>query len=554
MLKKQLGSALIIVLLMTLIVVGAVIAMVSNTMVLSRKGTGYERMAYADLLSADAGLNTFSPRVSMKKYTGRVDDIDCFVQGTRAANNTSAGTCNYTAQIPNYTLPNGASVAVRVVGVYSAQSTITVQATSTMNGVSKSLLQDFQVTRPPTTNLSIPAALTSFPSIDLGGNGQLLGAPGTSGGINTTDNGIIPGLTRLTSNFNYSSSPVVAVANDAYVTTGSFLRINGYTMQVTGRAAGYSSTNRVYSVTQVPGGVPKNGTPSGSGSSLSGDSVDLVQFAVRSAPQSVTTSTARIPISDPTGFFVNDVIYFRSGTTMYSAQVTNRGYTTDGDLNSGYLDIMYPATAVGKSLTGTTAATSSAVSAINIGTGISRYVPGASSAGAIGGGGSSTLLPSGAPGNTNILSGENLFKQTFSGKSKRDVYNLANRYDVAPSPVPDQVNWVGPAGNYGTTSTSYSLTSGYLCGTGILIVTGSLTLNGTCNAGFTGLLYVMGDLSNQGNSNIRGAVVVEGQVISAGTKVKGTMNITYDPAVFLERGRHLAQTSINPVTATWRQQ
>ncbi|GEM49129.1 hypothetical protein [Deinococcus cellulosilyticus] len=550
---KTAGSSLIIVLLMSLIIMGSVIALISSTSLLTRKGSGYEKLAYSNLLGADAGINSFAARVQLKKYTGKVDNIDCFVQGTRASNNTSAGTCTYTAQLPSYSLSNGNTVQVEVVAINNTASSITVRSTSTTSdGTSKVVLQDFLVTRPPTTNISIPAALTSNPSIDLGGNGKIYGAPydksSNSSVLSSANNGILPGLTTLTTGFNHNSSPTITVADDSYLDTGSFVRVNGYTMQVTGKASGYTSTNRKYNVTQVPGGVVANGTPS----ATSGSTVDLVQFAVRSAPTSVTSTTARIPISDPTGFYVNDVIYFRSGSTMYSAQVTARGYTNDADLTSGYLDIKYPATAVGSTMTGTTAASASAVTAINIGTGISRYVPGASSAGSISGTGSSDLFPSGAAHNSSILSGSSLFSQTFSGKTKQDVYDLSTRYDLPPAMVLDQVNWVGPSGSATTNSNSYSIND--LCGTGILIITGNLTLNGTCNSGFTGLLYVMGDFSNQGNSTINGAVVVEGQVYTSGTKVKGTMTINYDPNVFLQRGRHLAVSRISAVTATWRQQ
>lgn len=564
--NKTAGSSLIIVMLVSVIVIGSVIALISNTAGLARKGSGYERMAYSAMLSADAGINSFQARIQLARYTGKAEDIDCYVQGSRAPGNSSAGACPSSMPSPGkitpYTLPNGDTVAVQVVGFYSTNNTITLQSTSTSKaGNKKVLLQDFRVVKPPTTNISIPAALTSHPSIDFGGNSKLYGAPGTTSGLSSTDNGIIPDLTRVSANFTVPSvgnTTTVAVTADTYLTTGSYLRINGYFYRVEGRANTYSTTNRNYTLKRIEG--PYTPSPLPSTNTPSNTPVDLVQFSTRSDASgtqpvvtNITSNSARVRLSDPTGFFIGDVVYFRVGTQMYSAQVKDLGYENPGDLTSGFLDIIYPATAVGSTLSGTVSANASILTTLKEGTGLSRYVPGASSAGAITGGGSSTMQPIAAPFNSNIRAGEALFMQTFGGKSKQMVYDLAQRYDLPPAQVLDQINWVGPTDGYATTNNNYSIND--LCGTGILIVTGNLTLNGTCSKGgnFTGLLYVMGDFRNQGNAIVKGAVVVEGQVLTAGTSAGGTMTINYDNRVFLERGRHLAITRVSPLKATWRQ-
>lgn len=563
--NKTAGSSLIIVMLVSVIVIGSVIALISNTAGLARKGSGYERMAYSSMLSADAGLNSFAPRIQLARYTGRTEDFDCYVQGTRAPGN-NIGICPLSMQPPGkltaYTLPNGDTVDVRVVGFYSSSNTITLQSTSTStSGNTKVLLEDFSVLKPPTTNLSIPAALTSFPNIDFGGNSKLYGAPGTSAGLSSTENGILPTLTNVGAGFTVpavGSTVTVQFNSDSYLTSGSYVRINGYFFRLQERASNYSSTARRYILKRVPGPY----TSSSSTNVTNNTAVDLVQFAVRSSAEGTTVTpvvaskdavSARIRVSDPTGFYVGDVIYFRINSLMYSAQVTALGYESPGNLTTGYLDIKYPATAVGSGLTGTSSVTAALLDSLQEGTGISRYVPGASSAGGITGGGSSTLLPSAAAFNTNIKGGEQLFMQTFSGKTKQNVYDLSQRYDLPPATVLDQVNWVGPVNQFTTNNNSYSIND--LCGTGILIVTGNLTLNGTCSKGgnFTGLLYVMGDFRNQGNAIVNGAVVVEGQVITSGTSAGGTMTINYDNRVFLERGRHLAVTRVTPLKATWRQ-
>lgn len=560
--NKTAGSSLIIVMLVSVIVIGSVIALISNTAGLARKGSGYERMAYSSMLSADAGINSFQARIQLARYTGKAEDIDCYVQGSRAPGNTGACPASMPApgKLTSYTLPNNDTIDVRVVGFYPTSNTITLQSTSTStSGNQKVLLQDFSVVKPPTTNLSIPAALTSFPNINFGGNSRLYGAPGTSAGLSLTENGIISDLTRVGANFTVPSvgnTVPVQLNSDTYITAGSYVRINGYFFRVQGRTSTYSETNRRYTLKRLQGPYASTSSTNVTNNTP----VDLVQFAVRSnadgtaaVASSITAISARIRVSDPTGFYEGDVIYFRVGTQMHSAQVTAMSYESQGDLTTGYLDIRFPPTAVGSALAGTTSVTAAILGALQEGTGISRYVPGASSAGGITGGGSSTLLPSAAPFNTNIRGGEQLFMQTFGGKTKQTVYDLSQRYDLPPATVLDQVNWVGPPNQYATNLNSYNIND--LCGTGILIITGNLTLNGTCARGgnFTGLLYVMGDFRNQGNAIVNGAVVVEGQVITSGTIAGGTMTINYDNRVFLERGQHLAITRVSPIKTTWRQ-
>ncbi|GGJ35746.1 hypothetical protein [Deinococcus roseus] len=554
MLQKTSGSTLIIVLLISLIIMGTLMATVSSTVVTARTGSATERLAYNSLLGAEAGINSFAARIQLSKYTGQISDIDCWVQGSRAPGNSSAGTCPYTAKLSSYTLGTN-SVAVSVVDYNASASSITVRSVGTSTATasnSKTVLQDFQVTKPPTTNLAIPAALTSYPSIQLTGGGALLGAPYASSGsgsqttysttLNAANNGVLTNFSTLTAAFNSGSSNVLTVnsADASYFAANSYIRVGGKYFKVT------SKSGSTLTVSQL--------TAQGSGNAnvASGGAVDLIQFAARGAATNVTSTTARIPISDPTGFYVNDVVYMTIGGVVYRAQVTGSGYTSSADLNSGYLDVKYTATSVGNTLG--TALTQTAAANLLEGTGISRYVPGASSAFGISAANNTSLFPSSAANNSNILSGENLFRQTFSGKSKQDVYNLSKIYSTVPtSLVPTEITWVGPTGNYATTSSSISLNNGYLCGDGILIITGSLTLNGTCNAGFTGLLYIMGDLSNQGQATIKGAVVVEGQVNTGGTKAAGGMNITYDSSIFLKRGQLLATVSVIPITATWRQ-
>lgn len=116
-----------------------------------------------------------------------------------------------------------------------------------------------------------------------------------------------------------------------------------------------------------------------------------------------------------------------------------------------------------------------------------------------------------------------------------------------------------------------------LCGAGVLIVRGNLTVNGTCSAGFSGVVYVMGDYDQQGNSVIKGSVIAEGatQIIAGtecvsippsetnpggndcDTKIAGTGQgsgkITFDRGALLAAGSLLKPPVLEPITGTWRQ-
>lgn len=104
-----------------------------------------------------------------------------------------------------------------------------------------------------------------------------------------------------------------------------------------------------------------------------------------------------------------------------------------------------------------------------------------------------------------------------------------------------------------------------ICGEGLLVVIGELTVNGSCDQGFRGLIYVAGDYDQQGNASISGSVVVEGQANIecnaedcwtniAGTQAKSQAGkIVFDPLV-LYRLRMAAAGSIlvTPEAGTWR--
>lgn len=72
--------------------------------------------------------------------------------------------------------------------------------------------------------------------------------------------------------------------------------------------------------------------------------------------------------------------------------------------------------------------------------------------------------------------------------------------------------------------------------------------------GFSGLIYVIGNLTNNGNSTINGSVVVEGNVTTVTTSLTGGMTIKYDPRAMLSSSRNLSPVTFSLQGSTWGQQ
>ena len=563
-----------IILLFTVLILTSIVITASISSLSSRITTSGERQSYQALLAAESGLNSFVVRVAAANYQGGLFGFPCWVQGstvTGADACTSPATRNI-AELQLEDTATGPRATIDILALDSANKTVTVRSTGSVPGnATKAVLLDYLVDRRPAANVAAPGALTSCPQIRIQGNSTITGygAPSTANNPPAANryNGTISAITtfsyfgtdpsdtsvRLTRSTSYPAT--INVADAALFTVGSFLKFGNSTFTVNEK----TGTNRLTispvpdSLTVPAGGISLNST------SPSPTQVDLVPVAIR-APVSLSGSGRRIPVNDPTGFFVQDVIYIvgpAPANITYAATIFDKGYTTVGDFTTGYIDVNLSVSAGHPALTpvpnvpNVVLLTPDVLNSLPIGTPVLRYVPSATSTNAVNTGGGSNTTPNIYGNNAVIQCGDALFQQIFS-ESKDTIRSRVTPTTTFPIPVTRGVHWV--VGNV-------DLTSGELCGTGIVIITGSLTFNGTCpatlnppNPGFRGVLYVMGNLSAQGNFKLEGAVIVEGVTRFTQTSVAGTNTITYDLRAILDSGRDLSPLTLQSVQGTWRQQ
>ena len=551
-----------IILLFTVLILTSIVITASISSLSSRITTSGDRQSYQALLAAESGLNSFVVRVAAANYQGGLFGFPCWVQGrpvTGADACTSPATRNI-AELQLEGTATGPRATIDILALNLANKTVTVRSTGSVPGnATKAVLLDYLVDRRPAANVAAPGALTSCPQIRIQGNSTITGygAPSTANNPPAANsyNGTLPNITTfryfgtnpsVTSGSLTQSTPYPAtinVADAALFTVGSFLKFGNSTFTVNEK----TGTNRL---TISP--VPDSSTVPAGGISLNSTSpVDLVPVAIR-APVSLSGSGWRIPVNDPTGFFVQDVIYIvgpAPANINYAATIFAKGYTTVGDFTTGYIDVNLSVSAGNPAVTlvpSVVPLTLSVLNTLPIGTPVLRYVPSATSPNAVNASNnaSNNATPSIYPNNAVIQCGDALFQQIFS-ESKDTIRSRVTPTTTFPIPVTRGVHWV--VGDV-------DLTSGELCGSGIVIITGSLTFNGTCTAGFRGVLYVMGDLSAQGNYNLAGAVVVEGVTRFTQTSVAGTNTITYDLRAILDSGRDLSPLTLQSVQGTWRQQ
>jgi hypothetical protein len=266
---------------------------------------------------------------------------------------------------------------------------------------------------------------------------------------------------------------------------------------------------------------------------LPGATVSLVPFAVKAYDPANSTLT----LSDARGLLEEQ--------TVRVAGVEARVRSVDLDTNRVRLEWRgTPPTAIPE------------------GTPLVPQILGAASAGSISTVGAGGISHGQAPGSPLVPSDPDaLFQRTF-GLTKEEFLERFKPQDTFDGTLSDWTlsDWKlkvvrGPLVLAGARS---------LCGQGILVVIGNLTVNGTCPQGFQGLVYVMGNYDQQGNSVLTGAVVVEGvanlQACSGqtcDTKIAGTGQgrgkIAYDPMVLLKlRLQSQGLASVRPLAGTWR--
>lgn len=583
------GFALIVVLLSTLVIAALIISTLSMTTMGTRTNVTRDAQSFQALLAAETGVNTFISRVKEAGFKGTVGQIDCFVNGYRSTGNGGAACAGGSKGVADNLLlttsATGPRFTLRVLQTDVNASAIVVQSVG-MDGrqAKATVTQQVILNKPPFLNVASPAALTSCPGISGGGGAQL-------SGMDATSSGKVASFTTITS-VSSGTPPTIRVPSNVadILTNGSYFEVN----------------NLRYKISSIESDTDFKITPVGHSTYPAAGStpvMTLIPMAARSGATLVPGTLPpryRLPISDPTGVFINDVVYFRSGTTAYALTVKGKGFET-AELTSGYIEVELgaAATAAGAytydSATGLVTSTvptplPGLVTGLSEGTAIWRYIPGGTSAGRISKnnntykdsgavsndywGGSSNVTPAAIAGNPVVKCGDQLFAQVFNNITKPAYYDLvpaANRLSAISNtrPLSRDIYWLGPPA--GQPGSNFSLGANSLCGSGILVINGNLDMGGTGNIdtalnqctsqgstgapkGFNGLIYVIGNLSNQGNSIINGSVVVEGNVTTLTTSLNGGMNITYDPRAMLSSSRNLSPVTFSLQGSTWGQQ
>ncbi|WP_034417780.1 hypothetical protein [Deinococcus frigens] len=580
----------ILIALFTLLIIAVLLTTTSIAGWRSRMDVTRDTQTYQAFLAADSGLSSFVARLKESGFSGRIDDVACWVQGE----SLDGSSCTTSAQLGTLYLSSstsaGPQVDVLVKARNDADSTVTVQSTGRLGtsarAATSTLTQNIKIKKPAFMNFSPQAALTSCSSVSGGGSARL-------GGQATTFDGVIYNVTTATAASPATVSAAMAsgtgsasgwpatlsVLSSEYLASGSYIRLGTQGYTVTAVVSG----TRVAVTPSDPLRLPREGT------SLTG-AVDVVLMAVRSSATSLGASRFRIPVSDPTSVYPNDTLYVDSGSVSYGLTAVSKGYL-NGDTDQGYVDVTLGAAGAGAftynssgNVTGSVPpATSTVVMGLLAGTPVRRYVPGATSSSSMQGvtsglvpasawSGSSVVSPAATAGNTNVSCGESLFAQVFNGITKQGYYDLtpaANRLSGINRPLNRDLFWMGPPP--GSAPGSYTLNGNDLCGYGILVINGNLSMKGTGNLntasntcmskgspdaaqGFTGVIYVTGTFSNQGNSVINGAVVVEGGLFQAQTSLGGSMQIQYSPLAVLTSARALSPLSFSYGDGTWSQQ
>lgn len=585
--QAEAGVTAVLVTLFTLLIIAILMTTTSISGWRSRNDVTREYQGYQAFLAADSGLSSFIARLKESGFGGQLGAVACWVQGV----DVGGGPCPDPARLGTLYLSSdtaaGPRVDVRVVTLNGADSSVTVQAVGRFGASSRAatatLTQNVKITKPVFMNFSPPAALTSCPAIDGGGTARL-------GGRAMSYDGVIYGVTTITaaspasvtggmaSGTGSSSGwpATLTVGSSQHLAAGSYLRIGaqGY------RVGAVLSGTQVSVMPSNPQRLPT------AGASLTG-ALDVVSIAVRGAVTGA--GPYRIPISDPTSIYPNDVLYLNSAGSSYGLTVAGKGYV-NGDTDQGYVDVTLGATGAG-ALTYSTSgsvvgavlpATPGMISGLEPGTPLRRYVAGGTSRNAVQGvpagivppsawSGSSTVSPGATAGNVNVGCADALFTQVFNGLTKADFYGLtpaANRLTNVNKPLKPDLQWLGPPP--GSAPGSFTFNSNDLCGYGILVVNGDLRMQGTGNMnasetactssgssskpqGFTGVIYVTGTFTNSGNSVINGALVVEGGSTKNATSLGGSMEIQYDPLAVLMSARTLSPLRYAYADGSWGQ-
>ncbi len=544
--RRQDGVALVVVLLFTVVILMIIVSTTATMSLGARTGGVNERAAYQALLNSESAVNTFAQRFQAKMAT--LDDAALF-RGTSAS------------ALQEWITDNGLSTyngaTLKVTGSPSKKN-FSIEAVGTVQGETrKAVLQDFYASHSPGFNIRADAPLVSYPNVDVTGNAAVLGesfstsasglkSDGTTTIAQLTGTSNLPGtdlqLTpTLTDQLLLSKGNYVVVGTTTYKVTG----VNLKTSRVTLASVDGSTTT-----TSVTAGAP-----------------------IRRVDSAVSASTPVVGLFSTVN--VTDPDYFIDGSRIRIGNMT--GTVTSTSTAAKQINVTWDAS-------------TSLITSIPEGSPIIRDVKAVQSGYGVTG---QDQTYNGVSANDTRLRNMN----PFNSNSNPDLFTFVLGQTKAQMLSYPSIGWNGwvevtaTGQNFngrvgeafggkditfvnGTTGLSGSQE---LCGSGLLIVKGNLTVNGTCAAGFSGAIYVMGDYDQQGNSTIRGAVIAEGatQIINGtecvpippsvsnpggndcDTKVAGTGQgqgkITFDRAALLAAGALLSPPTFDPVAGTWRQ-
>ncbi|WP_309572109.1 hypothetical protein [Deinococcus sp.] len=551
---------------MTGMVLASVIAATTQVSLGTRRTAADDATSARLLLGAESGMAHF---------------LDCTRQGVNFGNATNASTLDATL-VNNACTAGGTlkiipvadatvtmNVARTVPATFSSLGELTavdITSTATSGTSRSSVTQRFAISRSNLPRINVPGAVTSYPGVDLKGASEIDGAD-----ITGTDNSMYAsylGLKRLSNLSVTRGSPVVMDASGtpaskmASLQVGNYVRmplVNGATGSVvagspTGLfridAKDLAANTLTLTPTSLAGSLPTPFLPSTTGA-------DLILNALKGV-----TSTS-MTIQNTENFVQGDKVSVALGVPPVSYMATISSPPVASGANVTF-NVTWPPLATPNGV---------ALATFDEGQPVRKSTFGVVSAGSYSATNNATLIggeidrySSPVSGNTLVSSPLNdaLFMKTF-GTTPADLKSMATVMTSSQfSGAVSNVTWVQDP-----SATKVNLNSTGITGSGIVVIDGDLTINQSKSdpCGFSGVLYVRGNVNIQGNIQMCGAIVVEGtvtenannQVISVGSSSSEQFagngkKITYDPRVLFDVTQGTGKITFATVAGTWRQQ
>jgi hypothetical protein len=529
--RRTQGFAIVVVVLVLVTVFVTMLSTASVSALGARRSTAGERFAFGALLTAESGINTIGQRLGLSSFRMPLSTSTSLTQAQRDAVNLDAmNTFMRLNGLATVALPEGsaqlAAVSFQAIG---NRARIAMRSVGSLPGGSaRTVLEDFSMAKPPAFNISVPGALTSRAAV------QIVGSAITAGIDGITSDGLV-GVTTLSAAVSASAGGTGSFT--ARVADAQYLPVGGYI-----RFGSGSATYRIEAIEDTTLTLTALGTAPASAIST-GTSVQLVQNGVREPVQDGLASTT-VALTDVSGMAVHDTIYLRDSLGTANASTSHpgsfRGTVTAKDATTRTVAVTWHGSIP------------SSLNPVAEGVPLRRTVNAVTTASTTTTGGGGTMSGGVSTNDSQrVPAPPTLFEQTFG---------ITESQLLAQTGTPIQTSWPGGVlSGLNYVRGNVTITGGSsLCGTGILIIDGSLTFNGTCSAGFVGIIYVKGDYDQQGNGFIAGAVIVEGSSKVAGTAAASSVNPTgskifYDPRAVLEQGTLLSPWQLAPIASTWRE-